>query len=255
MTRYLHRLAERSLSPAPAVHSRLRLPFASIPATETPPLFEAFHQAAFEPPIETPYQTTATPVMGRAETALRSQARPIAAQGLLAPVTVRTPLGAEAAPPARDSVKRQGAGDAPAHDSSHTIPLPSEETDEVRGTASGIHPALGPHPQPLSSQSPPPVGKDSVERVSRPKPGAPLVPHHAARSQLAPPLPARLVGTKPPQSRSAARAPDVPEVHVTIGRIEVTAVHAPAAPKRPHPPAKKPMSLGEYLARRERRER
>jgi len=41
-----------------------------------------------------------------------------------------------------------------------------------------------------------------------------------------------------------------PEVHVTIGRIEVTAVHAPSSPKRAPAPGKKPMSLDEYLAKR-----
>jgi len=40
------------------------------------------------------------------------------------------------------------------------------------------------------------------------------------------------------------------EVHVSIGRIEVTAVHeAPPAPQR-QPPRTKPMSLEQYLARR-----
>lgn len=41
-----------------------------------------------------------------------------------------------------------------------------------------------------------------------------------------------------------------PEVHVTIGRIEVTAVHAPPSPKRVPAPGKKPMSLDDYLAKR-----
>ena len=41
------------------------------------------------------------------------------------------------------------------------------------------------------------------------------------------------------------------EVHVTIGRIEVTAVHAPSAPKRAPEPTKKLMSLDEYLANRQ----
>jgi hypothetical protein len=45
-----------------------------------------------------------------------------------------------------------------------------------------------------------------------------------------------------------------PPVHVTIGRIEVTAVSAAPAPKRT-PPRSPSMSLDEYLARRQRRER
>ena len=42
------------------------------------------------------------------------------------------------------------------------------------------------------------------------------------------------------------------EVHVSIGRIEVTAIHEPAAPaQRPAARRKAPVSLDEYLARRQ----
>ena len=42
------------------------------------------------------------------------------------------------------------------------------------------------------------------------------------------------------------------EVHVSIGRIEVTAVHEAPPPKRQAPVTAKPMTLDEYLARRQR---
>jgi hypothetical protein len=42
------------------------------------------------------------------------------------------------------------------------------------------------------------------------------------------------------------------EVHVTIGRIEVTAVHTPPTPKRQSEPVNKLMSLDEYLANRQK---
>ena len=45
-------------------------------------------------------------------------------------------------------------------------------------------------------------------------------------------------------------ATETNEVHVTIGRIEITAVHAPQPTKPPPSPAKKPVSLDEYLAKR-----
>ncbi|BBJ23436.1 hypothetical protein [Candidatus Nitrotoga sp. AM1P] len=45
---------------------------------------------------------------------------------------------------------------------------------------------------------------------------------------------------------------EITEVHVSIGRIEVTAVHESPAPKRQAPAAAKPLSLDEYLARRGR---
>jgi hypothetical protein len=49
---------------------------------------------------------------------------------------------------------------------------------------------------------------------------------------------------------SASGAGEATEVHVTIGRIEVTAVHEAPPSKRRTPPSAKPMTLEEYLARR-----
>ena len=46
---------------------------------------------------------------------------------------------------------------------------------------------------------------------------------------------------------------EITEVHVSIGRIEVTAVHESPPPKRQAPTPAKPLSLDEYLARRGRR--
>ncbi|CAH1905563.1 conserved hypothetical protein [Candidatus Nitrotoga sp. HW29] len=43
---------------------------------------------------------------------------------------------------------------------------------------------------------------------------------------------------------------EITEVHVSIGRIEVTAVHEAPPPKRQAPTSAKPLSLDEYLARR-----
>jgi hypothetical protein len=43
-------------------------------------------------------------------------------------------------------------------------------------------------------------------------------------------------------------------VHIYIGTVEVTAVHEPAAPRRPPAPAQSqpPMSLDAYFAKRKR---
>jgi hypothetical protein len=67
------------------------------------------------------------------------------------------------------------------------------------------------------------------------------------------------VPSRPHQGRQArapgeTRAPDAPnEVHVHIGRIEVTAVHEPATAKpKARAPGRQPMSLENYLARRDR---
>lgn len=53
-------------------------------------------------------------------------------------------------------------------------------------------------------------------------------------------------------SSRQGRVDEITEVHVSIGRIEVTAVHESPAPKRQAPIPAKPLSLNEYLARRGR---
>ena len=56
----------------------------------------------------------------------------------------------------------------------------------------------------------------------------------------------------PRDSALQAHIEETTEVHVSIGRIEVTAVHEAPPPKRQAPTSAKPMSLDEYLARRTR---
>jgi hypothetical protein len=66
--------------------------------------------------------------------------------------------------------------------------------------------------------------------------------------------PAWNAGIRPPDSlrgpASASGAGEATEVHVTIGRIEVAAVHEAPPTRRGTPPSPKPMTLEEYLARR-----
>jgi hypothetical protein len=45
-------------------------------------------------------------------------------------------------------------------------------------------------------------------------------------------------------------APSQPDVHIHIGRIELTAVPDAALPRRPAEAIRKPMSLDQYLERR-----
>jgi hypothetical protein len=72
-------------------------------------------------------------------------------------------------------------------------------------------------------------------------PQAPVAPRIAAR-------PARNRPAGDPVQPAASPAPDV---HIHIGRVELTAIAAAAAPRRESAAnAKKPMSLEEYLRRR-----
>lgn len=65
-------------------------------------------------------------------------------------------------------------------------------------------------------------------------------------------VPTSLLATTPaPESRQHETSPVAePPVQITIGRIEVTAVSAPPAPKRVAPARKASMPLHDYLARR-----
>ncbi|OGB18810.1 MAG: hypothetical protein A3E51_17970 [Burkholderiales bacterium RIFCSPHIGHO2_12_FULL_67_38] len=57
---------------------------------------------------------------------------------------------------------------------------------------------------------------------------------------------------EPQRPGRGSRVEETTEVHVSIGRIEVTAIHEPAAPtQRPAARRKAPVSLDEYLARRQ----
>jgi hypothetical protein len=49
---------------------------------------------------------------------------------------------------------------------------------------------------------------------------------------------------------AAASANEPPAIHVTIGRVEVRAITAPAPPRSPAPPAAPKISLDDYLKRR-----
>ena len=56
---------------------------------------------------------------------------------------------------------------------------------------------------------------------------------------------------KPGGATWQSQVEETTEVHVSIGRIEVTAVHEAAPPKRAERPAPKPVSLDEYLSKRQ----
>jgi hypothetical protein len=81
---------------------------------------------------------------------------------------------------------------------------------------------------------------------------APLMPRAARPAALAPiaPSPVRRGGT--PQGSTATAPDDSTEVHIHIGRIDVTAVHEAPAPRRRTPAAPAPMSLDGYLAKQGR---
>jgi hypothetical protein len=79
----------------------------------------------------------------------------------------------------------------------------------------------------------------------------PAVPHPAAAPAITAPAITRWPGMTNPAAHAVANA-EPSEVHIHIGRIEVTAVHEAASPRRPPVPRPPPMSLDAYLAKRGR---
>jgi hypothetical protein len=77
-----------------------------------------------------------------------------------------------------------------------------------------------------------------------------LIPLAAPPAIAAPPI-TRWPGITDPATHAAASG-EPSEVHIHIGRIEVSAVHEAAPPRRPPAPRPLPMSLDAYLAKRGR---
>jgi hypothetical protein len=99
---------------------------------------------------------------------------------------------------------------------------------------------------------PPPVGRRSAPRTSAPAEIPTLLPPRPPAQVFPQRAPAP---TPTPPSIASPAIEEVTEVHVSIGRIELTAVHE-APPKRREPAcARKPRSLEDYLAARQERPR
>ena len=88
----------------------------------------------------------------------------------------------------------------------------------------------------------------SPASATAPEPLLPFSPPQAMLPSGAPRAPALVRQARP---GTGTLVEETTEVHVSIGRIEITAMHETPAPRRPAPQANKPMSLDEYLAKRE----
>jgi hypothetical protein len=169
----------------------------------------------------------------------------------------RRPAGEPAIPQAGTAVPQAAAAAETARELLAEVAVPRPEPAGHRSRAAGRLAAAvsrgGDQRVPLPETEP--------ETTERPRRGA--LPPPAARvgEPLPPPRPGLL--TVPPPGAFAAppvlpgpvgdpAPPPEPTVHVTIGRVEVRAVTAPARPPRAAPAART-MSLDEYLAERNQR--
>lgn len=249
MSGLLRRLARHAQSASrPTIHAMARLPY--MPAPALLPVDDADVRAPTMAPTAAPAMSPPPASAEPAPAAPAPQSMPTPQ-----PATVRNPIhraaiddrGAEArlASPVSQADRLPPAlmpaapTDRPADPATSPV-VPDAEHATERAGAAAPTPLYG-HPQATPQPQPPPATRPAIHDA-RALPDALLPPS---------PPPARAttaaVGAHPP-----APAADTPtEVHVHIGRIEVTAVHAPAAPRPAARSGRAPMSLDEYLARRQ----
>ena len=128
--------------------------------------------------------------------------------------------------------------------SATVLPVPEHPaTTTVQPAALRLH--IEPHPYPARSG----IEHAAPQRpIMDPEPPKALFPQAAANAGS---NPRGAVTFRPANRPQAAPSEAKAEVHVHIGRIEVTAVHRSAEPPPRNPPSRpQPMSLNEYLARR-----
>jgi hypothetical protein len=223
MSGYLTRLAARALSQAPAVHANARLPFFGtddpLPEADGPTI-ETDRRPGIERDVEAP------PITASAKPAAGSQPRTSAVPHPGRPLAISITQPAAAATP-----KARELG----------TPVPKPRVVQTPGPA-----VEAPSDPPLA-----PIGEPVLRPAVTPSP-VPAAETPLARARaISPPIvrpraTERQTRERPPPAPEAAR----PDVHIHIGRIELTAAPDSPAPRRSSKPAKKPMSLDDYLQRR-----
>lgn len=269
MSGFLHQLAARSLGLAPAARPRAALPYAA-PVAETP----APTLASISP--EQPAAIAAAPLPATWRAASGPAPEPVAVPRAERRAAELTPASH---PPAanREDTALPSVSLAP------IAPRQRPETSWEGDRSAIPDPAIGELPAPTAAilRAHPPENQAAAD--SRPSGNEPavgladletlisrLVGEATGHHSLAPdgtPSPSTAVATatgqpprpghtshRPAERREAMEAASptadtAPEVHITIGRLEVNPPSRPTPPPpRPRGPA--PLSLGDYLARR-----
>lgn len=252
----LHRLAARAAGTAARVRSDVRLPFGGGgwgEAVET-----QLDAAALSLPADAPSRTQAPTGHVPAGPAVVAPAPMAELRASLSSVLAGAEPPAFKAPEPharRAAIETNGdermpprlLGKGPDPRAHVDAPAQREDVETRREPA-----AVAPQPPSSARRAAPVIGAPSTSRHGRVEP-ARLMP--AATPRQPPAAPVSVAGqaawaAHPPPR--AAKAEEPTEVHVHIGRIDVTAVPEPAAPRRRPAGAPAPMSLDSYLARRSR---
>jgi len=271
MSGFLHQLANRSLGLAPQVRSRAALPYAA-PAADYSMTEAASHDslsvgAAIEPSgFETPQSVPSRPLVTDSPLPAPVVAENIPrADRLAAPTS--SPAHKTAIQPPR--ITSQQADQISQRDIAHhhqaeragSNPVASQPTSNQKSltqepvsAAEARQPAESPRAAlaDIESLVARLLGNDQGHPENSPEIATP--PTIVTARQTAQ-RPAEISAIRPQSTRERAavvpEADTAPEVHITIGRLEVNPPNRPApAAQPPRPRGPTPMSLTEYLARR-----
>ena len=235
MSGFLRHLAARGLGQAGSVHSAARLPYASPPG-----LAEAGSEAVAPPP------SLQSLPRGAAPQELAQGPAPARPDGVDEGVASPAPTPASRSL-LRPSILAPAAKDAPPRDNLNAREA-AQAIDAGRALRRAADSPIGGIPDPIVPAAA--HGAEAASLASDEGPGPlrrvpPLLPPQQG------PGTALLKGASRAQS-ATWRTPveETTEVHVSIGRIEVTAVHEVPQPKRAPARSQRALSLEEYLARR-----
>ncbi|WP_146010767.1 hypothetical protein [Halomonas heilongjiangensis] len=263
MSGLLRRLARQATGHAlPRVHAPARLPYHAAPELLPEEVSSATTMAAA--PARHALSEPGTPPPTNA-TVEASTIVGTTAPGATSLDTLPAPLIGEVPPVDRSDINDPAPTDAATPAPRQASPIqPKEAPGAVHTTTKGPNET----PDSWIARIEPVSVASRVEAANTPTARAPSVMATSAFDTPYPPEPEWQAPSPPPEAlllplvtsqlppRSTAMAmppvvADSPaEVHVHIGRIEVTTVQEPAPTKRPSKRGQPPMSLDEYLARR-----
>lgn len=254
MSGFLQRLASRALGRPPAIRPMIVGSYA--PALRAEPI-----PNAEQPPEETALLLP----QGAAETGQRTATRQ-APQAAADPVPSGEPREREALPvpprvgkPRIESPAEQHAGISrdrpqPTGSTAAAQVLPRADDDRLLPT-DGYEDVSSPRARLVDSPDAVPARSDASDSDPAVRHSGAAAPSQLVRASVRSPFTPERARRHMPQMLAAVEhdAENITEVHVTIGRIELTAAPAPApaSPRRGPVARRKAQSLEEYLARRE----
>jgi hypothetical protein len=259
MSGLLHRLAATATGKSHPVRANARLPFnnAALVWTAVTEAVPAPRSIAPDPtpvvpppPTGAPHAAEVPPLLPRSR---EPPAEPVRADPALSPPEQRTSRASRAASLALPNSDFEHMADPPAPEP--LMPLRSALMPIETSDAAAVPPAPDtrrdpPHQGPSATTVPRPNRDFKSALMASPARAEPsaLLPRAAPRS------PARYLPVERPRNPDSDGASEGTEVHIHIGRIDVTAAPA-SAPPPPRPKARSippPLSLDEYLAKRRR---